>query len=110
MQGLSLLPLMKNEQPADWRESLYYHYYEYPGAHSVRKHEGVANKRYKLMHFYEIDEWEFYDLEKDPREMQSQYKNPEYIEVIEQLKIELNKLKQQYKVPAPAYSYNIGCM
>jgi arylsulfatase A-like enzyme len=98
MQGLSLLPLMQGTTPADWRESLYYHYYEFPGAHSVRKHEGVANKRYKLMHFYEIDEWEFYDLEKDPNEMNSGYNNPDYANTVNQMKKELARLKQEYKV------------
>jgi hypothetical protein len=89
---------MKGTTPADWRESLYYHYYEFPGAHSVRKHEGVANKRYKLMHFYEIDEWEFYDLEKDPNEMNSGYNNPDYANTVNQMKKELARLKQEYKV------------
>ena len=57
MQGKSLLPLLKGEK-VEWRDALYYHYYEYPGAHSVKRHYGVRTDRYKLIHFYnDIDEW-----------------------------------------------------
>ena len=103
MQGESLVPLLKGETPADWRENLYYHYYEYPGAHSVRRHEGVAGKRFKLIRFYGLDvpngeEWEFFDLKNDPKEMKSQYANPEYAAEIAKLKQELIKLKEQYEV------------
>lgn len=97
MQGASLLPVMKSKTPKNWRASLYYHYYDFPAVHSVKKHEGVANKRYKLMHFYEINEWELYDLEKDPNEMQNQYNNQSYAAVVKEMKNELVKLKKQYK-------------
>jgi arylsulfatase A-like enzyme len=104
MQGRSLVPLLKGQTPKDWRTFLYYHYYEYPAVHSVRKHEGVAGKRYKLIRFYGQDvpngeEWEFYDLKKDPQEMHSQYANPEYANTIAELKKELTNLRKQYKVP-----------
>ncbi|HEY0769968.1 MAG TPA: sulfatase/phosphatase domain-containing protein, partial [Sphingobacteriaceae bacterium] len=89
--------LMKSKTPKNWRTSLYYHYYDFPAVHSVKKHEGVANKRYKLMHFYEINEWELYDLEKDPNEMQNQYNNQSYAAVVKEMKNELVKLKKQYK-------------
>ena len=103
MQGESLVPLLKGETPADWRENLYYHYYEYPGAHSVRRHEGVAGKRFKLIRFYGLDvpngeEWEFFDIKNDPKEMKSQYANPEYAAEIAKLKKELVKLKEKYEV------------
>jgi arylsulfatase A-like enzyme len=104
MQGRSLVPLLKGQTPKDWRTFLYYHYYEYPAVHSVRKHEGVAGKRYKLIRFYGQDvpngeEWEFYDLKKDPQEMHSQYASPEYANTIAELKKELTNLRKQYKVP-----------
>jgi arylsulfatase A-like enzyme len=104
MQGRSLVPLLKGETPADWRESLYYHYYEYPGIHSVRRHEGVATDRYKLIRFYGLDvpggeEWELYDLQNDPQEMKSAYGNPEMAAVTARLKAELGKLREQYEVP-----------
>lgn len=61
MQGLSLLPLLKGGHPADWRRSLYCHFYEYPAEHMVRRHYGARNGRWKLIHFYnDIDQWELY--------------------------------------------------
>jgi arylsulfatase A-like enzyme len=52
MPGLPLEPLFKGKEPADWRKSVYYHYYDYPTYHMVRKHDGVRTSRYKLIHFY----------------------------------------------------------
>jgi arylsulfatase A-like enzyme len=106
MQGRSLVPLLKGKTPADWRTSFYYHYYEYPGAHSVRRHYGVTDGRYKLIHFYPnrwdpdpIDEWELYDLESDPKELKSVYGRPEYAAVQERLEKELARLRRELKVP-----------
>jgi len=103
MQGRSLVPLLRGETPDDWRESLYYHYYEYPGWHSVRRHEGVADKRYKLIRFYGRDvpggeEWEFYDLKTDPSEMKSVYDVPAQQRKIAEMKIELQLLRELYNV------------
>jgi arylsulfatase A-like enzyme len=103
MQGRSLVPLLRGQRPAEWRESLYYHYYEHPGAHMVHKHCGVRTDRYKLIHFYTLNEWEFYDLEKDPQEMRSAYDDPAYAQVIERMKQELSRLQQQYRVPAEEF-------
>lgn len=107
MQGLSLVPLMKGATPEDWRKSLYYHYYEYPASHSVRRHEGVFDGRCKLIRFYGQDvpdgeEWELFDLKTDPNEMKSQYGNPEYAARVEALKLELTRLRAHYQVPDAA--------
>ena len=109
MQGESLVPLFKGQTPKDWRKSLYYHYYEFPSVHSVRKHEGVAGKRYKLIRYYGNDvpngeEWEFFDLEKDPQELKSEYNNPEFAEQIKHLKAELSELRKKYDVDNPVKS------
>lgn len=100
MQGLSLVPLLKGETPTDWRNYLYYHYYEYPGWHMVQRHEGVYDGRYKLIHFYDLDEWELMDLKIDPQELTSQYMNPDYSDVVRRMRKALKKVKKQYKVPA----------
>ena len=102
MQGVSLVPLFKGEE-TEWRKSLYYHYYEFynnrRSAHMVRRHNGVRTKRYKLIHFYNLGEWELYDLEKDPQEMHSVYDDPAYAPIVKELKAELKRLQKQYKVP-----------
>ena len=87
IQGVSLLPLLKGERPKDWRKSLYYHFYEYPAEHAVKRHYGVRTERYKLIHFYnDIDAWELYDLKKDPREMHNLFGKPGYEKITEKLK------------------------
>jgi arylsulfatase A-like enzyme len=97
MQGESLVPLLKG-QPVEWRDALYYHYYEYPAVHMVKKHYGIKTDRYKLIHFYyDIDEWELYDLEKDPHELNNLYNDPAYNEVREELKQRLEELRVYYK-------------
>lgn len=103
MQGKSIVPLLKGNTPRKWRKSLYYHYYEYPGAHSVRRHEGVANSRYKLIRFYGEDvpngeEWEFYDLQTDPNEMINLYGSTEVKRLVVKMKKELSNLRKQYDV------------
>jgi len=100
MQGRSLVPLTHNSTPGDWRTSIYYHYYEFPGAHAVQRHYGVRTDRYKLIHYYQIDEWELFDLESDPNEMKSVYSDPAYSETVIRLKDELEILRDKYRVPA----------
>jgi len=97
MQGRSFRALLKGETPREWRTSMYYHYYEYPGAHAVKRHYGIRTKRYKLIHFYyDIDAWELYDLGEDPHELNNLYGNPAYDAVVKQLKTELERLRKQY--------------
>lgn len=53
LPGRSLTPLFKaGDKVKGWRNSIYYHYYDYPTYHMVRKHDGVRTDRYKLIHFY----------------------------------------------------------
>ena len=68
------------------REAVYYHYYEYPKWHKVQPHYGIRTERYKLIHFYySMDEWELYDLQRDPNEMNNIYKQASPV-LIQQLK------------------------
>lgn len=101
MQGRSLRPLLAGQTPADWRKSFYYHYYEFPGAHSVRKHYGVVTDRFKLFHFYEreMNYWTLMDRQKDPHELKNVYDDPGYAETRKTLQTELARLRKELKVP-----------
>ena len=98
MQGRSMIPLLKGKTPSDWRKEHYYHYYEYPGSHMVKRHYGMSTDRYKLMHYYyDIDEWELFDLKTDPMEMKNVYNDPAYAPVRKNLHKRLAKLMKKYK-------------
>ena len=99
MQGKSLVPLMKGDASANWRDAVYYHYFEGPPrVHNVAKHYGVRTDRYTLVHYYEQDEWELFDLKKDPEQLQNVYGSQEYAEVQQRLKQKVKELQEQYKV------------
>jgi len=98
MQGESLIPLLKNDKSKWNRDAVYYHYYEFPAVHMVKRHYGIVSKEYKLVHFYyDIDEWELYDRIKDPNEMNNVYNDPAYADVVLKLKEELKLLRKKYK-------------
>ena len=98
MQGESLIPLLTGNNEKWTREEVYYHYYEYPSVHMVKRHYGIVNKEYKLVRFYyDVDEWELYDRLNDPNEVNNVYDNPEYADVVEDLKIRLANLRLKYK-------------
>jgi arylsulfatase A-like enzyme len=100
MQGRSFVPLLEGNTPADWRKSFYYHYYEYPSVHMVKKHEGVYDGRFKLIHFYDdIDHWELIDLQTDPLELKNVFAETQYAEEVKRLKGELERLKTELNVP-----------
>lgn len=98
MQGESLMPLLTSNE-AEWtRDAVYYHYYEYPAEHQVMRHYGIVTIDYKLAHFYyDVDQWELYDREKDPQEMNNVYADPAYADVVNELKKKLDELRVQYK-------------
>lgn len=98
MQGESFLRLVSGDSSCNWRKSLYYHYYDH-GKHNVPRHEGVRTDRYKLIHYYTDDVWEFYDLKSDPNEVNNVYDDCKYRKEITLLKRELLNLRKQYKVP-----------
>ena len=109
IQGESYLPLLMGEKPSEvntrhegtgWRPALYYHFYEYPAEHAVRRHYGVRSERYSLMHFYnDIDEWELFDLKEDPQQMHNIYGQPGTEEIVEGLRKELVRLQVLYDDP-----------
>ena len=104
MEGESMKGLLSGDKKAskNWRNAAYYQYFEYPKWHNVQPHYGIRTDRYKLIHFYfNIDEWEFYDLKKDPNEMNNAIANPEYADVIDNLKGQLANLQKKYHDDIP---------
>lgn len=103
MQGTSLVPLLKGEHPADWRTAHYYQYYEFLNDHKtphmVRRHYGVRTDRYKLIHFYNVDEWELYDLEADPNEMRNIYSESQYADIVKSMQTQILDLQRELEVP-----------
>ena len=98
MQGESLIPLLKGNSDEWTRDAVYYHYYEYPSVHMAKRHYGIVNKEFKLVHFYyDIDEWELYDRLNDPNEANNVYNNPDYKDVVEKLTQELKEMRIKYK-------------
>jgi len=98
MQGESMIPLLTGNVK-DWhRDAVYYHFYEYPSVHMVKRHYGIVNKEFKLIHFYhDVDEWELYDRNKDPQEMNNVFNKPEYKKIAANLKIKLKEMRIKYK-------------
>ena len=105
IDGQSFRSNLKGETPDDWRKSMYYRYWQ----HSVKRpgHFGIRNDRYKLALFYgqhlnmqgaqqENTEpaWEFFDLEKDPKELHNSYSDEQYSSTISEMKKELFKLRE----------------
>ncbi len=98
MQGESLIPLLKGNTARWKRDAVYYHYYEYPAVHMVKRHYGIVTKEYKLAHFYyDVDEWELYDRIKDPQEMTNVYNDPAYAATVAKLRKKLDELRLKYK-------------
>ena len=100
MQGKSLKSLLSNsENNKNFRNAIYYHYYDFPAFHMVKRHYGIRTDRYKLIHFYDdIDEWELYDLETDPKELNNLYGDQKYADIQQKLYLELKELQKKYAV------------
>ncbi|MFM8804373.1 MAG: sulfatase [Planctomycetia bacterium] len=102
MQGKSLVPLLRGEAPTDWRQSVYYRYYDDPGAHDTRAHYGVRTATHKLIHYWKKDAWELFDLVADPHEQhnllfaQSEAASPPVARLFAGLKAEIRRLQREY--------------
>lgn len=97
MQGESLVPLLKGKKRKGWRDAMYYHFYEYPGYHYVKRHYGIRTERYKLIRFYhDIEAWELYDLDEDPQELNNLYGSDGYEKLTKRLKKRLDKIQSNF--------------
>lgn len=107
MQGKSFRPTLNGSIPNDWRQSAYYHYYEFPFWHHVFPHYGIRTDQYTLAHFYyKMDVWELYDLKADPDQLHNVIYNPEYADIAKKLKAELKNLQIIYGNDRPFEEYN----
>jgi arylsulfatase A-like enzyme len=110
MQGRSFRPILEGHTPRDWRQSMYYRYWMHLADHGVPAHYGVRTRQYKLIYYYgkalgssgAIDrdtapEWELFDIQKDPHEMNNLYGDPKHEKTIGELKKELTRLRELYK-------------
>ena len=97
IQGKSMAPLFRGDVK-DWRESLYYAYYEL-GEHAVPQHFGVRTQNHKLIYFPITDEWNLFDLQRDPGEMKSVHADPAYRRTREKLAAEFSRLRELYDAP-----------
>jgi arylsulfatase A-like enzyme len=97
MQGVSLVPLLLGDKPGDWRKSFYYRYYHDPGHHNTRAHYGVRTDTHKLIYYWTKNQWELYDLVKDPDELHNLYHDPAQKDLIKKLQDELKRLKAELK-------------
>lgn len=102
MQGISLQPLMTGKLKQLPRKYLYYHYYEYGKDHTVIPHLAVRSEDYKLIYFYSVNEWELYDLKKDPAEQHNLASSPTYKKQLKDLKTVLIQLRDLYDDHEPA--------
>jgi len=105
MQGESFKGLLDGSiKQDDFRNVIYYHYYDYPAFHMVKKHYGIRTERYKLMHFYDdIDSWEFYDLKKDPTEHYNAISDASYSDIIARMHSKLDSVQKAYKVTSKEF-------
>ncbi len=102
LHGRSIVPFLSGESPEDWRKDWLYEYYEYPQWEHVRPHRGVRSERYKLIHYYKLanfpdepEEFELYDLQKDPGELHNLYGQPGYAALTHQLMNRIGELRKE---------------
>lgn len=99
MDGKSLKPLLEGKG-VPWRSDFLYEYYEYPAVHMIRKNRGIRTKRWKYIHYFEDpEEFELYDIQNDPNEVNNLYSNPAYTDVVAQLKEKMIELRRELKDP-----------
>lgn len=97
IQGTSIVPILKKSSNKV-RDAIYYAYYEI-GEHAVPQHFGVRNTRYKLFYLPATDEWQLFDLKKDPKELKNLYGNTHYAKIQRTMTQLYYKLRKQYDCP-----------
>jgi arylsulfatase A-like enzyme len=100
MQGRSFWPDLLGTPATPPAEGMYYRYWEHDDAfHKAPAHYGYRTHQYKIIYYYNDGlgqrgsgyynyppEWELYDLQTDPQELNNVYNDPAYAEIRERLK------------------------
>jgi arylsulfatase A-like enzyme len=104
MQGRSIRPLLQGETPDDWTDLAYHRYWmNQDGVHNAYAHYGIRTHQYKLVYWYNEDlgedgahpgtdepEWELFDLNQDPLELNNVYQDPDYAETVRTMTAKLD--------------------
>ena len=93
MQGVSLRPLLQGRQPTNWRKGIWYAYWA-----TGHFHWGVRTRQHKLVRFPGTTDYEFYDLGKDPNEMNNLAGQPSYARATAQTEKILEKLIKEVDI------------
>lgn len=100
MHGRSLVPFLQGKTVDHWRQAIYYHYQmvepDTRTAHLVARHYGIRDQSSKLIYFYDLNSWEFYDLNSDPKEMMNQFSDPQHADQIDRMKQQLKQLRSEF--------------
>jgi arylsulfatase A-like enzyme len=94
LQGKSVLPLADAPDPS-FRKEWYYEYFEWPNPEAVRPHRGIRTEQYKLIYYVQHQEYELYDLVKDPDETQNLYGQSQYLSLQRDLLSRLETLRAE---------------
>jgi len=110
MQGRSLKPLFENGggRTPDWRDAIYYAYYENAAVHAVPIHDGIRTARHKLMYFPRNGEWNLFDLITDPHEMKSVHQETAYAPIMKALQQRYQDMKGFYEVNSAIIPHSRG--
>lgn len=110
MQGRSLKPLFENGggRTPDWRDAIYYAYYENAAVHAVPIHDGIRTARHKLMYFPRNGEWNLFDLMTDPHEMKSVHQETAYAPIMKALQQRYQDMKGFYEVNSAIIPHSRG--
>ncbi len=99
-QGVNLLPVATTgKTPDNWRDAIYYCFYENPGEHNAPRHDGIRTARYTLSYIWTSNEWMLFDMKKDPTQMKNVYHEPAYKAVVEKLTKRYHELRKNYRQP-----------
>lgn len=95
-QGRSILPILQDDTPVDWRTDFFSeHHYNHPG---LPKWVGVRGSRFTYARYYEEEPvYEFlFDLERDPTQFDNLADDPQHREQLEMMRARCDSFQEHY--------------